>query len=116
MAGSVAMTNAKSNRLANLTVLLSEYTELTCTSLMVKLWVESFRYCQIRRSYAVSKFCDYYKALCPKGIPPQARQMIARELAETIERHGLMGDECDNEQWLRLHEWICDFDEEVAHE
>jgi hypothetical protein len=113
MAGSVAMTNAKSDRLAYLQLLLSEYTERTCTPLMVKPWVESFRYCQTRRSYAVSEFCDYYKALCPQAIPLQARQMIARELAETIERQGLMGDECDNEQWMRLHEWIRDFDEEA---
>jgi hypothetical protein len=110
------LNQTKSERLAYLQVLLSEYTELTCNPLMVKLWVESFRYCQTRRSYAVSEFCDYYKALCPQGIPLQARQMIARELAETIERNGLMGDDCDNQEWMRLHQWIVETGSEVGRD
>lgn len=70
-----------------------------------RLWVQSFRYCLTRRSYAVGDFCNDYRKYY-SVIPQCAKDLINQELQEDVENNRLVGDECDQEEWRSLLQFV----------
>lgn len=77
-----------------------------------KLWIESFRYCLSRSSYATWEFCDNYRKYYSL-IPQRAKDLINKELKEEVENYRLLGHECDKEEWKSLLHFVQEQTREV---
>lgn len=73
-------------------------------SLATKLWLESFRYCLTRKTYAVEEFCDYYEEYYQQ-IPEFVKTKINQELKRKIEQNSF-DDEDSKQSWIDLNHWI----------
>ena len=73
-------------------------------NVLSKLWIESFRYCITRKTYAVSEFCSNYREHFEQ-VPNHAKEIIEKDLFKEINR-GLVGHDCDREDWRSLYDFI----------
>ncbi len=65
------------------------------------LIIYSFRYCLGRMTYCTHDFYDMAKKYLPI-ITNFSKKIMVKEIKEYKEKHGLIGQQCDDEIWMKV--------------